>query len=69
MFDFIKKMFGEGKIRADVVFEDGSIGTVKVPYIGDIGTLSYCEFETDMKRKIYVEHGRKVRSVTIVGVY
>jgi len=69
MFDWIKKLYGEGKIRANVVLSDGTTAVVKVPYIGDLSTLDAAEFEQDIIQKIWVEHGRHATSVTITGYY
>lgn len=69
MFDFITRMFGEGKIRAEIICADGTEGIVKVPYIGDLSTLDIDEFTADVKRKVYVEYGRRVVKVNILGAY
>jgi len=69
MFDSIKRWFGEGKIRTEVTMDDGSTGTVKVPYIGDISTLDVLELKTTIKRRLLVEHGKKVVDVKIIGWY
>lgn len=69
MFDWFKKLYGEGKIRADVTLSDGTTAVVRVPYIGDLSTLDRDEFEQDIIRKIWVEHGRRATSVTITGFY
>lgn len=69
MFGFIRRMFGEGKIRAEVTFVDGSKGFVKVAYTGDPSTLDYKEFEKNVKNVVFVEYGRVVKHVKIVGMY
>ena len=69
MFDFVKRLYGEGKIRAEVDFADGSFAVVKVPYIGDIDTLDLGEFRADIRRKCLVDHGKYVTSVKIIGWY
>jgi hypothetical protein len=67
MFDFIKKLFGEGIIRADIVLDDGRTGTVKLPYIGDIDTLDPAEFKQEVANQCWVKNGQRVVKVTIVG--
>lgn len=69
MLNFIKKWSGEGKIRADVICDDGTIGTVKVDYMGDINTLDEKEFTQRVKRVCYVEHGKRVTNVAITGYF
>ncbi len=69
MFEFIRKMFGEGKIRTEVVCDDGTKGVVKVSYTGDLSTLDVLEFTKHVKNVCLVEHGRRVVSVKITGAY
>lgn len=69
MFDFIRRMFGEGKIRAEITCDDGSTGTVKVPYIGDIDTLDTSEFREEVRRQVLVNYGKRVTTVNIIGWY
>ncbi len=67
MFDSIKRLFGEGKIRAEVTFNDGSFTAVKVPYMGDIDTLDAAEFRENIRRQMLVDYGMRVASVNIIG--
>lgn len=67
MFDFIKRMFGEGKIRARIVCSDGTTGVAKVPYIGDISTLNEDELKETIRQTVFVEYGKHVTSVTVLG--
>lgn len=69
MFDFIKRMFGEGKIRARIACSDGSTGTATVPYIGDINTLDKEELSETIRRQVFVDYGKRVTTVTILGRY
>lgn len=69
MFDFIKRLFGEGKIRARIKCDDGSTGTATVPYIGDIDTLDEEELGETIRRQVFVNYGKRVTSVTILGWY
>lgn len=67
MFDFIRGMFGKGKIRAEVAFDDGSFTAIKVPYIGDIDELDATEFRDEVRRHMLVNYGKRVTDVTIIG--
>ena len=69
MFDFIKKLFGEGKIRVEITFDDGAYASAKVPYIGDINTLDVAELKNHVKRLCLVEYGRRATNVNIIGWY
>ena len=69
MFEFIRKMFGEGKIRTEIVCDDGSTGVVKVSYTGDLATLDHDELKQHVKNWCLVEHGLRVVSVKITGAY
>jgi hypothetical protein len=64
VFDFIKRMFGEGKIRAEFICSDGTSGSVKAPYIGQ-----YIESEVleHLKNAIEVEYGKKITHIKIVA--
>ena len=64
MFDFIKKMFGEGKVRAEFILADGRQGIVKVPYIGQ---YNEAELITGVKDKMFVEYGVRCTSLKVVG--
>jgi len=69
MFDFIKKMFGEGKIRTEVHFDDGSFIVVKVPYIGDINTLDATELRETIRQRMLVDYGKRTTTIHILGWY
>lgn len=69
MFDAIKRMFGEGKILAEITFDDGLFTAVKVPYIGDIDTLDTTEFRENIRRQMLVDYGKRVTGVNIIGWY
>jgi len=59
MFDWIKKLFGEGKVRVEFTLTDGRTGVAKAKYIGDPSTFDVEEF----KARIYVEYGASVKSI------
>ncbi len=67
MFDFIRKLFGEGTIRFEMVTRDGRKGVGKVPYMGNISTIDSEEFEMEMIDKCYVKYGERVVGVKITG--
>jgi hypothetical protein len=69
MFNFIKKLFGEGKIRAEIECDDGSKGVVKIPYIGDLDTLDMVEFKDHVQRRCLVDYGKRVTKINITGMY
>ena len=69
MFDWFKKMCGEGKIRVEGELVDGSTFTAKIPYIGDISTLNKNELFLNIRQTMLVEHGKVVdmKSLKIIG--
>jgi len=67
MFNWIKSLFGKGKIRVTLVTSDGMTGSAVVPYVGDIDTLDMVEFKDYVKREVLVEHGKIVTSMKIIG--
>lgn len=62
MFDWIKKLFGEGKIRAEFELADGRSGIAKVPYIGQYDENKML---AHIKNSMQVEYGSKVTSLKI----
>ena len=69
MFDWIKRQFGEGKVRVEGKLVDGSAFTAKISYIGDISTLNKNELFANLQRKVLVERGEDVdmNSLKIIG--
>lgn len=67
--DWLRRWFGEGKIRFEMVTVDGRKAVGTVPYIGDIGTLDAAEFKRDMINQAWVNKGERVKEVTILGWY
>ena len=67
MIDWIKSLFGEGKIRVEGEFTDGTSFTAKVPYIGAISTMNETELFDNVKQSILVEHGKQVKTIRLVG--
>ena len=66
MFDWIKRLFGEGYIYATFECTDGSKGRSRVPYIGDINTLDRNEIIQNIKREVFFKSGKTVKTVTII---
>lgn len=66
LFDGIKRLFGEGKIRISIKLEDGREGIVKVRYIGALSTIDDTDMD-DIKNRIYVETGSRVIDLEILG--
>jgi len=68
MFDWLKRFFGEGKIRVEFkgIDRQGKMrnGTAKVPYIG-----MYNEDDVliHIRRSLLVEHGIVVTKLKVVG--
>lgn len=50
-------------------WSDGTTGTVKVPYIGDITTLDEFDLKEKIRDQLRVEFGKVVTSVNIIGWY
>jgi hypothetical protein len=69
MFDFIKRMFGEGRIRFELTDENGKEWIGKAPYIGDINTMVESELKEEIARQWYVEHGTRIRDFKVLGWY
>ena len=63
---WLAKLFGQcGKIRYEVIFEDGSKATVKQT-IEAFG-IDNDELIVRLKDSIYVETGKPVKSITLLG--
>ena len=67
--DWLKRLFGEGKIRVEMITADGRKGVGVIPYTGDISELDATEFKRDVIEQIWVSKGERVKEVTIVGWY
>jgi hypothetical protein len=67
MFDWLKRSAGEGKIRMIVAFTDGASATANASYIGDISTFDSHEFKAEMSQRIFIETGKTVSSILILG--
>jgi len=69
MFDWIKRLFGEGMIRFEMVTADGRKVIGRVPYIGDIQTLDTEEVAFDLINQCRVRYGEHVVKVRILDWY
>ncbi len=67
MFDWLKRCFGEGKIRVEGTLVDGTGFTAKLPYIGDISTMDEREILAKVRQEIRVEWGKTVATCRVVG--
>jgi hypothetical protein len=67
MFDWLKRCFGEGKIRVEGTLTDGTGFTAKISYIGDIDTVDKSELLDHVRRSVLVEHGERVATCRVVG--
>lgn len=68
MFDWLKKLFGEGHIYCDIECADGTIGRAKAPYVGDPDTLDREEYIKQLKSEIWFKKGKVVTKVTNIRV-
>lgn len=66
MFDWIKKLFGEGTVRFTFKSSDGRNGTGKISYIGEYDEK---EVRKAIRNKMIVDHNVDVLSIEIVGHY
>lgn len=67
MFDSIKKLFWEGRIRVEFTTESGRHGVAKANYIGDPSTFGTDDIE-DFKRRVYVECGERVKRINKINI-
>ena len=68
MFDWFRRLFGEGTIRAEFICTDGSKGSLKVPYTGDISTFSESELHRQVKYELWAKHGKELQSLTKIQI-
>lgn len=64
MFDWIKRLYGEGVVHFTFETVDGRTGTGKIPYIGE---YDEAELIATVKRTMRVEHNVIVSALTIVA--
>ncbi len=63
MFDWFRKLFGEGYIFSDIVCADGVTGRVKTPFIGDPATFELDSYIQEVKDDVYFKSGKTVVEV------
>jgi len=66
MFDWLKSLFGEGKVRIEFTTFEGRNGIARVPYIGSYDEVDLLK---QFKRVMKVDHGLTVRTATVLGNY
>jgi hypothetical protein len=64
MFDFIKKLFGEGVVHFTFETVDGRGGKGKIPYIGE---YDEAEIRLAIRKTLRVEHNVTVSNLEIVA--
>lgn len=69
MFDWIRKLFGEGYITFSMVLEDGRTAPGRVPYIGDINTLCLHEMRLRIIQEAWKNHQVRVISVDFTDIH
>lgn len=71
MFDFIKKLFGEGTMVFAIEGFDKNgkrvEGKAKVPYVGDRNTANMDEIKATVKNRVLLENDIAVTSITYLG--
>lgn len=66
MFDWIRRLFGEGKIRVKFTDESGKEFVGRVPYIGDISTLDQHELRTEVSNQWVAKTGCRIIDFKII---
>lgn len=66
MFDWIKRLFGEGVVRFRFEAVDGRVGTGKISYIGE---YDESELRKNIKSKMLVDHNVQVVIIDIIAHY
>ena len=67
MFDWLKRLFGEGKFRIEGETTDGQTFTMKMPYIGT--PKSELEILNAAAKGMVVEKGLGIRWMRIISFY
>lgn len=66
---WFKKLFGSGKIRVECKTTAGESFVVKIPYEGDYDTLGESELFQQVKNQVFVDTGKVLIDMKIVGHY
>lgn len=65
MFDWLKRLHGEGTLYFTFDYDGGS-GKAKLPYIGSIETLDREEVISNLKKEIWFKHNKIISNVRII---
>lgn len=68
MFDFIRRLFGEGKVRVSFTTVEGRNGAMIIDYLGDPKSIDMGELEQHTRDKLLVEHGLHMKTFKFVGI-
>lgn len=66
MFDWLKKLFGEGYIYSEFTYGDGKKGKARAPYIGDPETFDEAEYIQALREEVYFKHNICISNVRTV---
>ncbi len=66
MFDWLKRLFGEGYIYSEFTCEDGRKGKARAPYIGDPATFDEAEYIQSLREEVYFKHNKRIHDVRSV---
>ncbi len=66
MFDWLKRLFGEGYIYSEFTLEDGRKGKARTPYIGDPTTFDEAEYTQSLREKVYFKYNKRIHDVRSV---
>lgn len=69
MLEWFRGLFGEGRIRFEVVTLDGRKGSGTIPYRGDFSTIDEVEIKQEIIDQLWVNKGERIREIKIVGHY
>lgn len=68
MFNWFKRLFGEGKIRVKFTTDEGRNGALIIDYIGDLETLNESVVFKKCRETLLVEYGLHLKSFKIIGI-
>ena len=64
MLNFIRRLFGQGRIKAKFICSDGTEGTVKAPYTGQ---WNESEALDALKEEIEFKYDKKIVHIELVA--
>lgn len=68
MFNWLRKLFGDGKVRIELITVDGKQGQATAPFVGDVGKTPEKELLADIVNQIFVDKGWKIAKIRILGL-